>query len=314
MRIDVHAHCYPADYLDTLRRYGSDATDVARMPCAGSTGDDIDARLRMMDQAEVDMQLLSATPQLPYFDDPEHAISAARMVNDLYREIVRAHPGRFAALAAAPLPHAEAAAAEIARAMDELGFLGVGISTVVLNRTLGDPTFEPFWAALDRRNAAVFVHAAGTGLDSPLISEHGLTWIVGAPFEDAVGVLHLLRAGVAARHPHIRFIVAHLGGPLPFLMQRIDDNYDQWNEAFPDRPSILLRRMWFDTANFHAPALRCAVASFGADKIMLGSDFPYFRDDLYTRAVRYIAEADLPSEQTRLILDDNAARLFNLNS
>lgn len=314
MRVDVHAHYYPADYLNTLRGYGSDTTDIARMPCAGSTGDDIDARLRMMDDAGVDMQILSATPQMPYFDDREHAVGAARMANDLYADLVQAHPGRFAALAAAPLPHGEAAAAEIARAMDELGMLGANVSTVVLERTLGDPAFEPFWAELDRRAAPVFIHAAGKDVDSPLISDHGLTWIVGAPFEDAVGVLHLLRAGVTARYPNIRFIVAHLGGPLPFLLQRIDDNYEHWNEAFPDRPSILLRRMWFDTANFHAPALQCAVDSFGADRIMLGSDFPYFRDDMYTRAVRYVEKAGLPAGQTRQILDENAPRLFGLKT
>ncbi|GAA0943344.1 amidohydrolase family protein [Actinocorallia libanotica] len=312
MRVDVHAHYYPADYLDTLRDHGADATDTARMPCAGSTGDDIDARLRMMDEAGVDMQILSAAPQLPFFENREHAVGAARMANDMYAEIVRARPDRFAALAAPPLPHGEAAAAEVARAMDELGFLGAAVSTVVLDRTLGDPAFEPFWTELNRRGAAVFIHAAGKDLDSPLISEHGLTWIVGAPFEDAVGVLHLLRAGVTARHPDIRFIVAHLGGPLPFLLQRIDDNYEHWNEAFPDRPSTLLRRMWFDTANFHAPSLRCAVDGFGADRIMLGSDFPFFRDDLYTRAVRYVEQAGLPPEQTRLILEDNATRLFDL--
>ncbi|OLT38166.1 hypothetical protein BJF79_05375 [Actinomadura sp. CNU-125] len=314
MRVDVHAHYYPVDYLDTLRNYGSQATDTARMPCAGSTADDVDARLRMMDRAGVDMQIMSATPQMPYFEDREHAVTAARMANDMYAEIVRTRPDRFAALAAAPLPHGEAAAVEVARAMDELGFHGVGITTVVLDHTLGDPAFEPFWAELDRRGAVVFIHAAGTDLNSPLVSEHGLTWIVGAPFEDAVGVLHLLRAGVTARYPGIRFIVAHLGGPLPFLLQRIDDNYEHWNEAFPDRPSVLLRRMWFDTANFHPPSLRCAVESFGAHKIMLGSDFPFFRDDLYTRAVGYVEKAGLSPEQTRLILDDNAAQLFDLNT
>ncbi|NVI92806.1 amidohydrolase family protein, partial [Actinomadura sp. BRA 177] len=177
MRVDVHAHYYPADYLDTLQRYGAEATGTARIRCAGSSGDDIAARLRMMDDAGVDMQILSATPQMPFFDDREHAIGAARMANDMYAEIVRAHPDRFAALAAVPLPHGEAAAAEVARAMDELGFLGAGITTVVLDRTLGDPAFDPFWAELDRRAAVVFIHAAGTDLDSPLISEHGLTWI-----------------------------------------------------------------------------------------------------------------------------------------
>ncbi len=230
----------------------------------------------------------------------------------MYAELVGKHPDRFAAFAAAPLPHGEAAAAEVVRAMDSLGFLGATVSTVVLDRTLGDPAFEPFWAELDKRSAPVFIHAAGKDLDSPLISDHGLTWIVGAPFEDAVGVLHLLRAGVTARYPNIRFIVAHLGGPLPFLLQRIDDNYNHYNEAFPDQPSKLLRNMWYDTANFHAPSLRCTIDSFGIDKILLGSDFPYFRDDLYTRAVRYIDQSDITHSEWTQILDQNASTLLGL--
>lgn len=312
MRVDVHAHYYPLEYLDVLREYGSASTDIGRMPCAGSAPADISARLRMMDDAEVDMQILSATPQMPYFENARHAVSAARLANDLYAEVVGRHPGRFAALAAAPLPHADEAAEEISRAMDSLGFLGANMSTVVLDRTLGDPSFEPYWAELDRRSAPVFIHAAGKDVDSPLISEHGLTWIVGAPFEDAVGVLHLLRAGVTARYPNIKFIVAHLGGPLPFLLQRIDDNYNHWHEAFPDQPSKLLRRMWFDTANFHPPSLRCAIDSFGLDRIVLGSDFPYFQDDLYTRAVRYIMHSGISEEEQKAILDTNAADLFGL--
>lgn len=313
MRVDVHAHYFPAAYLDLLKTHGSPRTDIARIPCAGDTSGDIDARLRMMDDAGVDLQILSTTPQMPYLGDPAPAAEAARFVNDRYAELVAAHPGRFAALAAAPLPHVSHAVEETARALDELGFVGAAVNTTVLGRTLGDPAFEDYWAALDERSAPVFVHAAGVDLDSPQIADHGLTWIVGAPFEDAVGVLHLLRAGVPARYPRIKFIVPHLGGGLPFLLQRIDDNFIHYREAFPDLPSKLLRRMWFDTVGAHAPALRETVESFGADRILLGSDFPYFQGDLYTRAVRYVVDSGLDKEQVSLVLEGNSGDVFNLS-
>ncbi|MFF3256122.1 amidohydrolase family protein [Actinacidiphila glaucinigra] len=312
MRVDVHAHYFPVDYLDLLKSFGSTRTDIARIPCAGNAEGDIDARLRTMDAAGVDLQILSATPQMPYLEDAGSAVEAARFVNDRYAELVADHPDRFAALAAAPLPHTDEAVKETVRALDELGFAGASVNTSVLGRTLGDPAFDAYWAALDERSAPVFVHAAGRDLDSPQIADHGLTWIVGAPFEDAVGVLHLLRAGVTTRYPNIKFIVPHLGGSLSFLLQRIDDNYLYYNETFPDVPSKLLRRVWFDSVGAYGPALRQAVETFGADRILLGSDFPYFQGDLYTRAVQYVIDAGLTPAQTRQVLEDNIQQVFKL--
>ncbi|MEV7007519.1 amidohydrolase family protein [Streptosporangium sp. NPDC051022] len=312
MRIDVHAHYFPTEYLDLLERYGSKDTAVARGLCAGDDEGDIDKRLRMMDDAGVDMQILSATPQLPTFTDEANAVEAARMANDMYADLIKRHPDRFDGFAATPLPHGEAAAREVARAMDDLGLIGATIGTAVLDRTLGDPSFEPLWAALDERSAPLFIHASGKDADSPLISEHGLTWIVGAPFEDAIGVLHFVRAGITARYPNIKVIVAHLGGPIPFLMQRIDDNYNHWKQAFPDQPSKVFAGMWYDTANFHAPSLRCAVDTFGEDRIMLGSDFPYFQNDLYTRAATYVENSGLGEGVASRILDRNAVDLLGL--
>ncbi|NUR91314.1 MAG: amidohydrolase [Nonomuraea sp.] len=311
-RIDVHAHYFPVAYLDALEAAGSTSTGVARGLGAGNDPGEVDGRLRMMDDAGVAVQVLSATPQSPYVRDEEAAVALARLGNDLYADLVAEHPGRFAAFASVPLPHGRAAAAEAGRAMDELGMVGATIATSVLDRTLDDPAFEPLWAALDRRSAPVFVHAAGDGCRSPLISEHGLTWIVGAPFEDTIGVLHLVRAGVTARYPNIRFVVAHLGGPLPFLMQRIDDNYTRWKQAFPDLPSRILRQMWYDTANFHEPSLACAVETFGADRILLGSDHPYFQDDLYTRAVTYVENSRQPPDVVERIMHANASALLGL--
>ncbi|WGX97099.1 amidohydrolase family protein [Nocardioides sp. L-11A] len=312
MRIDVHAHYFPTEYLDKLDEFGSDFTAVARGLRAGDDPGDIDDRLRMMDAAGVDMQVLSTTPQLPTFDDADRAVEAARLANDLYADLVRRHPDRFAGFATTPLPHGEAAAAEVARAMDELGMIGASIGTAVLDRTLADPEFEPLWAELNRRKAPLFIHASGRDADSPLISEHGLTWIVGAPFEDAIGVLHFVRAGITARYPDIKVIVAHLGGPIPFLAQRIDDNYAHWGQGFPELPSDIWKKMWWDTANFHAPSLRCSIDTFGADRIVLGSDFPYFQDDLYTRAVSYVEKSDLADDTVHGILDGNAVDLLGL--
>ncbi len=125
--IDTHAHVYPAEYLDLLERCGTDSSStvvvVARNLRAGSNGTDIGAWLHMMDAASVQMQVLSASPQLPQLD--RQADAAARMINDTYAALIARYPGRFLAYVATPLSHIDAAIEEAGRALDKLGFAGI---------------------------------------------------------------------------------------------------------------------------------------------------------------------------------------------
>jgi predicted TIM-barrel fold metal-dependent hydrolase len=105
MHIDIHAHYFPAEYLDALDRKGSDATAICRNMRAGDERSELDARFGMMDDAGVDAQVLSATPAPPAFESGADSVSAARLANDMYADLVRAYPHRFAALAVMPLPH-----------------------------------------------------------------------------------------------------------------------------------------------------------------------------------------------------------------
>lgn len=149
------------------------------------------------------------------------------------------HPGRFAMHATLPLPHAQESLDEIAWAFDEQGLHSVALNTFVgTDGSLADEALLPVWEELDRRGA---------------IADHGLTWANGAPVEDATAVLQLLRADLPHRFASIRFHVAHLGGDLPFLAQRIQDNHDDWG-SFEHSPAETLRTMWFDATNFFAPS------------------------------------------------------------
>src|SRR5438445_1372978 len=117
MRIDVHAHLWSEDYLDLLAKAGKDDTAVQRIPSSYGTDEAIGGRLGLMDSVGVDLQVLSVTPQSPHFPDEATAVSIARFVNDEYANLVRRWPDRFAAFAALPLPHIDAALTELARAM-----------------------------------------------------------------------------------------------------------------------------------------------------------------------------------------------------
>jgi 6-methylsalicylate decarboxylase len=312
MRIDVHAHYWTEDYLDLLAGLGQTDTGIARGLGAGD-GAEFEARLRLMDRAGVQLQVLSACPQVPSGDDAEKAGEAAQFVNDQYAGLVERYLDRFAAFAALPLPHVEESIGEMGRALDELGMAGIGLTTSAAGHALVEPEFEPVFAELNARSAVLYLHPAGNSACSPLISDYHLTWMVGAPVEDTISVMQLITRGVPARYPNIKIINSHLGGALPMLLQRADDQYSWEAPDTPEPPSVAARRMWYDTVGHGwVPALRCAIDSFGADRLLLGTDFPYEDGDVFVRAVDYIDDPQVDASAARAILDQNASALLGL--
>jgi 6-methylsalicylate decarboxylase len=312
MRIDVHAHYWTDDYLDLLIDLGKADAAAARGIGAGG-GAELAARLRLMDRAGVQMQVLSACPQLPYGENMQKAARAAGFVNDQYAELAERQPERFRAFAALPMPHVEQSIGEIGRALDELGMTGIAMNTTVLGRALVEPDFEPVFAELNRRAAVLYLHPAGNSACSPLIGNYHLTWMVGAPVEDTISIMQLITHGIPARYPNIKIINSHLGGALPMLLQRADDQYRWEAPDTPEPPSAAARRMWYDTVGHgHVPALRCAIDSFGADRLLLGTDFPYENGDTFARAIDYIGAPQIDTSDARAILDQNAGTLLGI--
>jgi 6-methylsalicylate decarboxylase len=312
MRIDVHAHYWTDDYLDLLVDLGKADADAARGIGAGGGGE-LEARLRLMDRAGVEIQVLSACPQAPYGEDGKKAARAARFVNDQYAELAGNHRDRFRAFAALPMPHVEESVGEMGRALDELGMAGIAMNTTVLGRALVEPDFEPVFAELNCRGAVLYLHPAGNSACSPLIGNYHLTWMVGAPVEDTISIMHLITHGIPARYPDIKIINSHLGGALPMLLQRADDQYRWEAPDTPEPPSVAARRMWYDTVGHgYVPALRCAIDSFGADRLLLGTDFPYENGDTFVHAVDYINDPRVDTIAATAILDQNASSLLRI--
>jgi aminocarboxymuconate-semialdehyde decarboxylase len=194
------------------------------------------------------------------------------------------------------------------RCLDELGMVGVNLGCSVAGRPLDDPAFEPLFAELNRRSAVVFLHPQGMGC-GPLLDDFGLNFTLGAPFEDTIAALRLVLAGVISRYPEIRVIVPHLGGTLPFLRMRLDGSLRGRTEY---KPSEQLKRLWYDTVNENIASLHCAREAFGADRLLLGTDFPHVHGDRFERCVSYIQQSDLPAEEKTAILDHNAQSLLGL--
>ncbi len=314
MRIDVHAHYFPLEYLDRLDLYGGSHVTglIRRMKLDSAHFSGLEDHFHNMDRSQVDMQILSVSGQLPYFAKENDAVDAARLGNDIYARIVRKYPKRFAAFACTPLPHVQAAIAETRRALDELGMVGVTAGTVVLGKSIADPAFDGFFAELNRRKAVLFIHPIGGSLGSQLIESTNLVWPVGAPLEDTVCLLQFMQANFPSRFPDIKIIVPHLGGFAPFLAARLDQLKDHFLPDSAMAPSVQAKYFWYDTVNGNPSALRCTKETFGADHLLFGTDYPFWRDDAFKLCADYIGESGLPASEVDRILGGNGQRLLGL--
>lgn len=326
MRIDVHAHYYPSAYLRLLFELGAyDEIPVFGLvpppdlsmsvpECDALEREMIETRLTDMDAGGVDVQVLSLGLQ-PYFANVEKCVIAIGFINDLYKSLMKAHPGRFTAFGSVPLPHVPEAIDEIARCLDVLGLAGISLGCSAQGILLDDPLFEPIWAELDARNAVVYLHPGAGIVDSiPGCMDYHLAADFVSPAEVAITASRLVVTGLMRRYSNVSIILATLGGTLPFLSHRYDRGLSQEHPELHQNLGGFtehLRRFHYDTSVIEEPAaLRLATERFGADRILLGSD--YSRRGVTTqRAVEYVMSAPFLSPADKhAILDANAYDLL----
>ena len=139
--------------------------------------------------------------------------------------------------------------------------VGVTTGTLVLGKSIADPSFDAFFAELNRRKAVLFIHPLGGSLGSPWIESSKLVWAVGAPLEDTVCMLHFMQADFPSRFPDIKIILPHLGGFAPFLAERLDQQKGSFLSDKATAPSVQAKYFWYDTVNASPSALRCTIES-----------------------------------------------------
>ena len=314
MRIDVHAHFFPEDYLDQLDRCGDPRLTmfIRKAGMSSANAHDLSAHFREMDLSRVDLQVLSISSQLPYSAKESEAVELARLANDIYAAIVREHPKRFAAFACTPLPHLQASIAEMHRALDELGMVGVTAGTTVLGTSIVDPAFDPIFAELNRRKAVLFIHPTGVSAGSQLIDSTNLTWPIGAPLEDTICMLQFMQKDIPVRFPEIKIILPHLGGFAPFLMARLDELSYRFLPKTAPPPSAQAKYFWYDTVNAQPGALRCTQEVVGTERLLMGTDYPFWRGPGFKLGVDYVSEAGLSAGDVDRVLGRNAQELLGL--
>jgi 6-methylsalicylate decarboxylase len=312
MTIDVHAHALIPRYHDILADLGITAPGYGKG--AGLVAPAEDLRISLMDEAGIDRQLLSAM-SAPYASDEANAVRAARCINDAHAELIARYPDRLAAYSALPLPHLDASLAELERCLDGLGMIGVALQCSCLDESVVAERFEPIYSELNRRHAVILFHPCVNGLCSPLVTGWGLAPTAGAVFEDTAIALHLILRKIPHRYPDLKFIIPHLGGSLPMLLNRLDNQLPMTAPDLPEPPSRTARRFFYDTVSHGSQAaLRCAVDAFGSDRIVPGSDYPVLLPfESYRETFDYLRKAGLPEPSVRKILVTNTNQLFGEN-
>ncbi|WP_329473010.1 amidohydrolase [Streptomyces sp. NBC_01723] len=291
--VDVHAHVLlpevealvaglpgqrEAKELDA-RRNGPDALAVngpmvrERIPRLTDPA----VRLTAMDAQGVDVQLVSPSPShYHYWADGDTAEKLYRLANEATAAHCSAAPERLRGLGLAPLQHPEQAVRALDHALEQ-GLAGVEISSHAPGRELSDPAYEPFWTRAGETGALVLLHPFGCTLDERL-DQWYLSNTVGQPTENAVALSHLIFSGVLDRHPELRLIAAHGGGYLPTHIGRSDHAWSARSDAgagCAHLPSSYLKRLYFDSLVHDPHVLRELIRVAGADRVLLGSDFPF---------------------------------------
>lgn len=323
MIIDIHSHIVDRGYVEAL-------TDLwglaAQTTASGQTllrkdGHtvawyrnemfDIEHRLREMDRKGIDMRVISLSTPNVYVWERDAQIRMARTMNDATARLCRAHPDRFVGLASLPMADVEASLAELERSLGELDMVGVMIGSNVNGVPMNDAGFEPLWDRINRLRLPVFEHPMFPAHTSDM-EEFELPLRVGFVFDTTLAATRMIYSGIFERYPDFPYIMAHTGGTLLMVLERLDNGY----RIFPDcrehisqPPSVYAKRLYYDSTSFFAPALKMAYDIVGPTHLLWGTDDPFIDSD-----TKHVTELHLPAADTAKILGGNAAQLLGLEN
>jgi aminocarboxymuconate-semialdehyde decarboxylase len=273
------------------------------------------ARAAAMDNMRVARQVLSPMPELlSYWLAPDDGRAMCRFLNDTIARMVSDRPDRFLGLGVVPLQDLEAAMAELAYVVNDLALSGVEVATHVDGVSIGDPRFEPFFAEAARLGAAVFVHALHPAGKDRLVGPPQLEQVVAFPGDVALAAAALVTGGTLERHPLLRVALSHGGGAFPIVLPRLEHGWKtlpQLREAIPNAPSSYASRFYVDTLTYAAPTLRLAMETFGPDRVMIGTDYPFAIADFDPHAAIDALQLDRAAAQA--LREGNARRFLGLS-
>ncbi len=308
VKVDVHHHVAPAEYVSALAARG--ITEAGGRPFPHW---DLEENLAFMERHGIETAMLSVSAPGVFFGDAGLARELARMCNEFLAGLVKEYPDRFGAFAVLPLPDVEASLAELTYALDDLGLDGVGMLSSVGGHYMGDPAYDALFDEMDQRQVVAFMHPHAPDENIP----PGMNLpgsLIEFVFETTRAVATLLFSGTLERRPNVRIILPHAGGAVPFLALRLSlgQFWPGLQESVPQGVLTYLQRFYYDTALSSAPfALRSLQELVDDSHILFASDYP-FAPELATVATIGGLEGydgfDAPTLEA--VYADNARALF----
>jgi aminocarboxymuconate-semialdehyde decarboxylase len=278
-----------------------------------SRSTDMRARIRDMDKAGIDIQVISAhLTHFCYWASAQKGLEVAKIFNDRAAEVVAEHPDRFACIGTVPLQSPKLAAKELERAIG-LGHRGVEISSRTEDKELGDPALEPFWEAAAASGFPVYIHPHGF-TSTERMQEYFLWNSIAQPLEEAMAMSSIIYSGLLDKYPKLKIVMAHGGGFLPYYAGRVDRAFAVRPETrvnIKREPSAYMKKFYYDTVIYNPDMLGFLAGKVGAGRIVMGSDYPVFLKD--PDPVGFVKKAKgLTAAQRAGILGGTAAKLLKL--
>ena len=331
LRVDIHCHYLNAEVAGQVAPYkpierepshiyANDLTrevNVKQMKERGEMLTSIEVRLKDMDKMGIDIQAVSPAPfQYYYWAEPSLGRDLARQVNDRIADIAAKWPDRFVGIGTVPLQDADMAVAELERMVKTLGMRGVEINTNVNGLDLTDPklNLEKFFRKAQELDIVILIHPMGF-TEGRRLFDHYFNNVIGNPMDTTIAASHLIFDGVMKRNPKLKVVLAHGGGYLAHYPGRMDHAHGARKDCrvvIKEKPTSFLKRMYFDTITFDSSMLRFLVDYYGADHVLLGTDYPYDMAD-FDPVGSVNAAPKLAKAEKELIMGANAARLLKIH-
>jgi aminocarboxymuconate-semialdehyde decarboxylase len=321
--IDVHTHMFTTKWLELLRDKSGiynikTRPDGQREIFRGDTPVvipqkghfDWELRIQHMDQAKIDVSVVSLTCPNVYWGGEEVSVQAAREANDNVADAQSRYPDRIRWFASLPWEYPQRAIEELERSCAK-GASGVMVLANVAGKSLTDPMFAPIWKEIDRRKLPVLVHPTDPpGVDFMDMTRFDLSWSVGFMFDTTLAITRMIFEGFFDQYPDLKIIASHGGGTLPYLVGRFEKGDEvelPSRRQMKRKPTDYLRHIYYDSITYNLGALQYLISVVGAEHVMFGTDWPHWVHD--TKGA-FANTAALPEAHMHAVRSRNAERIF----